>query len=130
MKAIKLTKTTKNGIDIILEIEKYDFHFEIITKNIVFDSNQPTGFYEDGRKVNNPIINGNQLTLKSGELKRIGTYPVFVINNGKREQITLTGMWMFNNKSYFLDDVRDFQKFYYEYHKRGDLGIKKLEINE
>ena len=130
MKAIKLTKTTEKGIELILYIEKYEYRFDIKTNNVVFDSNQPSGYYENGSKINNPVINENQIKLKSGELKRIGTYPIFVINNGKREQIMLTGEWIFNNKSYLLEDVLDFKKFYYEYHKRGDLGIKKLEISE
>ena len=81
--------------------------------------------YSDGTPINQPEIKGNSVLITKAEMKRLGTYKLYL--NGKDIQAHVFGKWIDHlNRELLFKSENDF----YYYFRRPDCGIVRImDIN-
>jgi len=102
-----LTKTFNDVVLTITHIKENQYKINVsgdakITKGKV-------GYYSDGTPINTPNIVGNDIFITRAEMKRLGTYPVFI----NKKPLNLAGIWETENKDKIIISFPESDFYYY-----------------
>lgn len=77
--------------------------------------------FADGSAINQPLVEGNSVIITKAEMKRLGTYKLYL--NGKDVAANIFSKWFDNKgKQVIFSDENDF----YYYFNRPDCGLVQI----
>jgi hypothetical protein len=119
---------TQHGLILTKEVEGNTLTLSHISNNTfklkITEGNFKVGkgaAFADGTSINQPMVEGNSVIITKAEMKRLGTYKLYL--NGKDVAATIFSKWIDNKgrQVIFLDE----SDFYY-YFNRPDCGLVQV----